>query len=411
MKKKAFALLLILVFVSSSSSLSAETITEEPELQWSKNYEGINGNNVIQTFDGGYLIVGTTATQNTVLYLMKADSLGELQWEKKYGMEFGVGVSVDAITQTADEGFALCHLGGFFSGNRDDGWFLKIDSQGNVELNKTMTVEAGYASFFSIIQTSDRGFVLTCRGLFWNMSVFGDIIKMDEYGKTIWEKIYSLASVDSIVQTDDGGFTLSGTWNSDAWFAKTNSQGEITLTKTYGYGDFRSVSQTSDGGYMLTGFTGLGLDWIQKIDSDGNVVWEHKERNSGMGSVKQASDGGYSVVGLIAESSGFIRRPYFGKIDTDGNFLFNVTYDTTDVFSIVPNEDYSFTLAHTSGGVRLEKFSFPSSKVPPSTSVQLTAAPVNQTENSTTLVIALTSGGAIALAATGLLAYHKKHKH
>jgi len=52
--------------------------------------------------------------QIAVLDLMKVDSLGELQWEKKLGPEFGVGFSVDAVTQTADDGFALCHLGGFF---------------------------------------------------------------------------------------------------------------------------------------------------------------------------------------------------------------------------------------------------------------------------------------------------------
>jgi len=64
----------------------------------------------------------------------------------------------------------------FFSGNRDDGWFLKIDSQGNVELNKTMNIEAGYASFFSLIQTDDKCFVLTFRGSFWNMSTFGGLL-------------------------------------------------------------------------------------------------------------------------------------------------------------------------------------------------------------------------------------------
>jgi hypothetical protein len=346
--------------------------------------------------------------------LIKVNSLGELQWAKTYGPELGVGVSVDAITQTVDSGFAMCHLGGFYSGNRDDGWFLKIDSQGNVALNKTITVEAGYASFFSLTQTSDRGFVLTSRGSFWNMSTFGGLLKIDENGNNIWEKIYSPASVDSVVQTVDGGFALTGIWDSSAWFAKTDSYGDIKLSKTYGYGDFRAISETKDEGFILCGFTGFGIGWLQKIDSNGNVLWQQSEgKNIGVETAKETSDGGYSVVGWIVESAGLIRYPSFARIDSNGNFMFNITYNVTDAFSIVATGDGGFALAYLNdGNLRLDKFNA-LSPLPNDTttiSVQPTASPFWQSELFITLTIAIVSGATVVVIVVSLLVYSKKRK-
>jgi hypothetical protein len=65
--KKVLALVLILVFLASSSILRANPVPEAPQLQWSKNYVGTEGRNVIQTSDGGYLIVGVNGTQNALI--------------------------------------------------------------------------------------------------------------------------------------------------------------------------------------------------------------------------------------------------------------------------------------------------------------------------------------------------------
>jgi hypothetical protein len=188
------ALIIIVCFIFSTFS-DVKANSEMPELQWSKSYTGDGAGSIIQSPDGGFAIVGTSKAS-----LIKVDSSGKLQWKNTYGQPFGIAV---AVTQTSDSGFAMCYLGGLTSGTLSDGWFLKIDSNGNVEWNKTIGVNVGYSSFTSLIQTSDGGFALASSGTQWNMSGVGALLKTDENGNIIWEKIYSYP-VKSVIQTKDG---------------------------------------------------------------------------------------------------------------------------------------------------------------------------------------------------------------
>ena len=120
-------------------------------------------------------------------------------------------------------------------------------------------------------------------------------------------------SCRSIIPTQDGGYFIGGSSNSeisgvktegvigfndDYWVIKTDSQGTIEWQKTIGGGRFFAFSeefgevlnvvrQTSDGGYLLGGSSdspifgnkteatyGLEDFWIVKLDSTGNILWQ-----------------------------------------------------------------------------------------------------------------------------------------
>lgn len=86
------------------------------------------------TTDGGYIIAGTTATfayDVTDLYLIKCDSLGNLNWARAYGgYEYDEGATVQALP---NGGYAAAGYTGSFNnsnGTRYHAWLLQTDSTG-----------------------------------------------------------------------------------------------------------------------------------------------------------------------------------------------------------------------------------------------------------------------------------------
>ncbi len=87
-------------------------------------------------------------------------------------------------------------------------------------------------SAWSVIQTSDAGFVLCgSSGAHGNYSAW--LIKTDSFGIVQWTQSYNFSCARAVISTTDGGYALAGTWkdvirgDSDAWLVKTNDQGAI----------------------------------------------------------------------------------------------------------------------------------------------------------------------------------------
>lgn len=105
-----------------------------------------------------------------------------------------------------------------------------------------------------------------------------------------WNKTYGGTADDSIysvLQTNDGGYLLSGYTRSfgsgqtDFWSLKSDSGGNVQWNKTYG-GPYREEAvcsiQTSDGGYAtvgnkdVSGYENFDV-WLVKTDSFGVAQW------------------------------------------------------------------------------------------------------------------------------------------
>jgi hypothetical protein len=164
---------------------------------------------------------------------------------------------------------------------------------------------------------------------------------------TIWSHTYGGKASDyaySLVQTEDGGFVLTGftqsfgVGNSDFWLVKTDSFGDAQWNKTYGGVNDESaysVVVTDDGGYALAGYTrsfGVGgADfWLVKTDSSGNQQWNRTYGETGNDyarSVVQTADGGYALAGYT-ESFDMNSEDDFWLVKTDssGNQQWNKTY-------------------------------------------------------------------------------------
>jgi hypothetical protein len=130
-----------------------------------------------------------------------------------------------------------------------------------------------------------------------------------------WERTYGGVNGDagnSVQQTTDGGFIISGIKNSflaeegDVYLIKTNEIGDTLWTKAFGGDNYdfgSSVQQTSDGGYITSGWTnsyGFNGIYLIKTSDLGDTIWTKKfNGNTQNSSVQQTSDGGYVVIGTI----------------------------------------------------------------------------------------------------------------
>jgi lysophospholipase L1-like esterase len=347
-----------------------------PPAAWSQTYGGTGddvGRSVVQTFDGGYAIAGTTSSfgvEGSDVYLVKSDSAGNIQWSKTYG---GTGDDVGySVVQTFDGGYAIAGTTSSFGVEGSDVYLVKSDSAGNMQWNKTY----GGAHAYSVVQTSDGGYAIAGeeRGGIY-------LVKTDSAGNMQWNKTYEpgdniwpyeprdniWCTGWSVVQTSDGGYAIAGeitqgTITTNAGYTivhlvKTDSAGNIVWSRVFVAGGTntdvgRSVVQTFDGGYAIAGTAyGAGINvYLVKTDSGGTQVWSQTyggPLNCYGYSVVQTSDGGYAIAGTTF-SYDTLNDVYLVKIDSAGNMQWSKTFGGTgdDVgYSVVQTSDGGYAIA------------------------------------------------------------------
>jgi hypothetical protein len=129
--------------------------------RWS-DYFGF-GPEVRQTVDGGYVIVSTTSSYgagDSDVWLIKIDSNGARQWDQTFGgPEHNHGHSVQ---QTSDGGYIVA---GSTATNEHhnvgNGWLIKVDPEGNEQWNYAFDRSDSDSDMFNNIQlTSDGGYIV-----------------------------------------------------------------------------------------------------------------------------------------------------------------------------------------------------------------------------------------------------------
>jgi hypothetical protein len=312
---------LVTALLASLISVNCGTPATPPATAWTKTFGGADydyGMSVRQTSDGGYIITGYTASYGAGDYdvwLIKADSSGNMAWNKTFGGSHGGrGYSVQ---QTSDGGYIIVGSTELYGTGDYDIWLIKTDPSGNMAWNKTFGGSHGGRGY-SVQQTSDGGYVVAGYAQSYGAGL-SDVwlIKTDSSVTMAWNKTYGSSDYDyafTVQQTLDGGYIIAGQTAShvardlDIWLIKTDSSGTMAWNKTFGSSDFdigNSVQQNLDGGYIIAGYTNSygagGSDvWLIKADSSGDETWN--KTFGGLGgdlgySVQQTSDGGYIIAG------------------------------------------------------------------------------------------------------------------
>ena len=327
-----------------------------------------------QTTDGGYITVGETYSNDgdvigthggPDIWVVKLDPDGNVQWQKCIGGsdEDTCIDGLENIHQTNDGGYVLVGTTNSVDGDADNGqsqayfWdilVVKLDKQGAVQWHKRLGSSDGTEYGSCITQTTDGGYIVagSTFGSNLNEGEFNGyhngqdiwLVKLSSIGAVQWDKCLGGSGYeypDSVQLTSDGGYIIAGYTDSsngdisgnhggeDAWVVKLDSAGEIQWQKCLGgSGDdsASSIQQTKDGGYIVSGLTNStngevsgnhgGIDcWVIKLASNGDFLWQKCLGGSGdevACNIRQTVDGDYILSGRTSSSDGDVSGNHGG---------------------------------------------------------------------------------------------------
>jgi hypothetical protein len=393
------------------------TAQTPPVVEWSRNYGGSlqeTGNDIVQTTDGGFIFCASTTSNNgdvsgalgiSDIWVVKLDADGNIQWQRVLGgssldnpskiLQLPTGgylvlgttesndgdvsgnhgeadiwlawISADGtlldqrcyggslldgatdIAHTPDGGYIISGLSRSSNGDLttnagfDDLWVLKVDGTGEIQWQHAYGGSSGETAY-GVALTSDGGFILNG----YTSSDDGDVIggtgstdywvlKLDGDGELQWQNSFGGSGIDygfSIQEGLDGTLTALGEatsangdvsaplGGSDFWTLRISAAGELLGERSYGGSSTdrgRRLLRTSNGGWLMIGSSSStdgdvgenngGLDgWILRTDEAGNPQWSlvlGGSQNEGISQgVAATSDGGYILIGSSSSSNG-----------------------------------------------------------------------------------------------------------
>ena len=223
--------------------------------------------------DGGVILVGSHAQRQRIGMVLKINQNGHEQWtyflnKNKEGGKKREGF-VKSVIQPSDGGVLIA----FHSQNQEIGDFaypsiVKLNDDGKLVWEASYPSQ-GHSSFpAQIIELKRGGYCLLAS--FRNQDDYENvrIIFIDQNGQLQWEKIYDFYGQNefplSMIEKKDGGFLILGNRDEKSFYFQINEKGNLEYQ--YEFEDdyqARSLIQTQDGGVILTGSYHDNL-WIFK---------------------------------------------------------------------------------------------------------------------------------------------------
>jgi len=305
----------------------------QPVISWQNCFGGSSGEgakHIIKTSDGGFLIVGTTysndgdvtgmhfwfnAIDSTWIasgdyWVLKIDSNYNIQWQKCLGgssSDYGMG-AIETVGGYMIIGASASNDGDItFSHGDSDYWLVKLDYSGTIIGQHSYggsNTDAGYG----IESTPDAGFILTgytqsndgdVTGYHGSVDIW--IVKIDSVGNLIWQRSLGGSYVDynatskldalgnvyvaGLAISIDGDVTGSH-GGGDAWLVKLDQNGNILWQKCFGGtgGDQFNNLDIKGAKLVMTGWTtsvdgdlstnyGVHDAWVVLTDTSGNIVF------------------------------------------------------------------------------------------------------------------------------------------
>ena len=217
------------------------------------------------------------AKQAELAFVVKYDSLGELQWSRTDPNHLLVGVTADTAGN--------CYVSGVsVDSSSYDLWLAKLNPSGDTVWTRTFDfapIEIGYR-----VALDGSGNIITCAyvGDFSNFDCL--TLKLTPSGDTIWTRRYDRTAddaclgiaVDPLGNVVVAGRTVKDSLG-DALVLKYDSGGTLIWDRTYDFGADEGVMGAacdSTGDIYVTGFTGMYYVYdclTLKLDSAGAMLW------------------------------------------------------------------------------------------------------------------------------------------
>lgn len=260
-----------------------------------------------QTSDGGFIVVGRVQPDGAGVAVLKLNRAGQIIWKTYLG---GDGAWAHDVALATDGGyvvFATMIAVDFQS----DLYLIKLDSEGAVEWQKRYGLRSQDEWASTLVQTSDGGYLMTAFSYLW----YPLLVRLDSSGSILWSKFIRVhVWMDDVIgacETEDGGFLVSFndfSAHRDIYLMRLDPSGEAVWQRKFDGGTpdwVRQVIRTRDGNYIAAGITKQKGSYsdalLLKIDPSGNIIWQ-RTYGSPIGpesgnSVCEAKDGGLLMAG------------------------------------------------------------------------------------------------------------------
>lgn len=350
-------LLLFPLFFLMVSSLYAQIVFQKHFFDSAYNlFYGINAEKIIQTNDGGYLILAVSRDTNNFGWqkkattLIKTNSLGDTVWTKVFRTYLDLHAT--DVIQTFDGGYAFCASD--WEGISGTGAFIlvKLNTSGDTIWTKRYGgyVTGKASNPKSLIQTSDGGYAMAgLTNLYGAGGYDVYVVKTNSSGAPIWARTYGGTSTDvamEIKQESSGKFIVAGTTfsftsdgNPDFYLLKLNSNGTLIWSSTFGTnrGEYLDgFDITPNGDYIMIGtvlvspFLNVSDTYAVKVYQAGNIAFDRTYADTIVNDfgldIVATNDGGYAITGGVSDTSQFGFHPYILKTDLWGNYLWGKMY-------------------------------------------------------------------------------------
>ncbi len=232
-------------------------ITENGDLEWSKYFGGglsEEAKDVIQTDDGGYIIIGDSDSADVDItgnkgsydfWVTKISRLGILEWEKSFG-----GTEIDrgsSIVKASDGNYLI--IGSVRSNDLDvsidkgagDLWVIKISPSGDLISEKSFG-GSQFDTAEKIINSSDGGYIIAGASRSEDGDVTanedqndGWVIKIDSNGDLEWQVSAGGSNIDflyDVAELNDGTVIAVGdTYSADGAIQENKGLSDILTMK------------------------------------------------------------------------------------------------------------------------------------------------------------------------------------
>ncbi len=304
------------------------------QIEWKVIYETSTlfstGKFVIQTGDGGYMMVGETTinTLNKDILVIRTDSLGNQVWNKTYGNNgIDLGNNIVQLPSGTFLIFGESELG------TKKGLINRINASGDLLETNYLDIVFAQSTIRGKIVGANQ-VIVTGTGV---TEVFTDTSGLYQ-GQSNIQLADSANTVDVILDSSGRHITLANMFmnsstghqfyltstdsvaiNNPAWINKYGIP-VISIWTT-------SLLQLPTGGYVISGgitpFFGMGILFLLEVDTTGNILWmkgyaPYNGPDFRAGGAVLTSDGGYVLTG-----SGYVGPGnydlYIIKTDSLGN--------------------------------------------------------------------------------------------
>jgi len=282
---------------------------------------------VVESPDGGCICAGHTYENDSSYgWVFKTGRQGSIAWQKIFTDGHYMGFYDLCLTQNDD----IAIVGQYFSLDYSEYTRCLILLDANGDPRWRQDYDPGDYDFGPLVKAPDGGFVLlTQRSL--------EVLKTDPFGEVEWTRQFHndqhTNRASGIHESADGGYIIVGyVWETDVdkiLLLKLDPQGNREWERTYEPdGRGLSVVQTDDGGFAVTGYLQTSQDTLRqafllKIDPAGEIIWTRTYSLSGCPSsghsIKLCQDGGFIIAGEISQDTGV----WILKTDAWGHIMYS----------------------------------------------------------------------------------------